>query len=175
MPRRFLRRYLPSPASVRGDRTLSRLFGAWLHNPNLWILNRGSITRAIAVGLFMAFVPVPFQMVLSAGAAILIGCNLPVAVAMVWVTNPLTMGPIFYFSYRVGVVILGDTVKAVEFEISWDWLTHQLSEIWEPFLLGCFVMGIACGTLGALAFNGVWRLHVINSWKARRQRRDNSA
>ena len=171
MPRRFLRRYLPSAASVRGDRTLSRLFGSWLSNPNLWILNRSSVTKAIAIGLFMAFVPVPFQMALAAGAAIYIGCNLPVAVAMVWITNPLTMGPIFYFAYLVGSAILGETAQPIEFAITWGWLTRQLAAVWEPLLLGCLVLGVISAVAGALVVNGIWRLHVVHSWKARRLRR----
>jgi len=175
MLKRSLKRYLPSPKAVREDRTLRRVFGTLLHNPNLWLLNRTSVTRAVAVGLLMAFVPVPFQMVLAAGGAIWFGCNLPVAVAMVWITNPVTMGPIFYFCYVVGVAILGETAQEVSFEISWEWLTHQLGSIWEPFLLGCFVVGVIASAVGSLTLNALWRLQVIRSWRARRTRRSGTS
>ena len=175
MLKRSLKRYLPSPKAVREDRTLRRVFGTLLHNPNLWLLNRISVTRAVAVGLLMAFVPVPFQMVLAAGGAIWFGCNLPVAVAMVWITNPVTMGPIFYFCYVVGVAILGETAQEVSFEISWEWLTHQLGSIWEPFLLGCFVVGVIASAVGSLTLNALWRLQVIRSWRARRTRRSGTS
>ena len=174
MLKRVLRRYLPTPQAVREDRTLSTVFGTLLHNPNLWLLNRSSVTRAVAVGLLMAFVPVPFQMVLAAGGAIWIGCNLPVAVAMVWVTNPVTMGPLFYFCYVVGSAILGETTQDISFEISWEWLSHQLGSVWEPFLLGCFVLGVVVALLGSVTLNAVWRLHVIRSWRERRGRRPGS-
>lgn len=171
MPRRFLKRLLPSPHDVREDRTLRRLFGTLLHEPNLWHLNRGSVTRAVVVGLLMAFVPVPFQMVLAAGGAIVARCNLPVAVAMVWITNPVTMGPMFYGAYMLGTVVLNEPAKNIEFTISWDWLTTQLGAIWEPFLLGCLICGVVSAALGAALVQVVWRINVVRSWQARSARR----
>jgi uncharacterized protein (DUF2062 family) len=49
------------------------------------------------VGLFCAFIPVPFQMLLAAPSAIIFSANLPVSIALVWITNPITMPPIFFF------------------------------------------------------------------------------
>ena len=123
------------------------------------------------VGLLMAFVPVPFQMVLAAAGAVTVRCNLPVAVGMVWITNPLTMGPIFYGSYVVGTAILDVPAKDIEFEISFEWLGTQLASIWEPFLLGCAVSGIVCAFLGATIVQIAWRIHVGRSWRARQARR----
>ncbi|MBT6276646.1 MAG: DUF2062 domain-containing protein [Chromatiales bacterium] len=171
MPRHFLKRFLPSPRKMRNDRTLTRVFGTLLHNSNLWHLNRSSVTMGVAVGLLMAFVPVPFQMVLAAGAAIIVGCNLPIAVAMVWITNPLTMGPIFYGSYRVGAALINEPAHDIEFAISFDWLSTQLAAIWEPFLLGCFVCGVVSASVGAAIIQIVWRIHVANSWRERKERR----
>ena len=94
MPRKFLRRFLPAAHQIRREGTL-KVFGALLHNPNLWHLNRNSVAGAVSVGLFIAFVPAPGQMVLAAAAAIAVGRNLPIAVLMVWVSNPLTMPPLF--------------------------------------------------------------------------------
>ena len=96
MPRRYLRQILPTPRRLR-DAGAVRLFGRAIHNPDLWHLNRHSVALAVAVGLFMAFmpVPVPVQMILAAAGAIMLGCNLPIAVVIVWVSNPVTMPPLF--------------------------------------------------------------------------------
>ncbi|NKC13517.1 MAG: DUF2062 domain-containing protein [Gammaproteobacteria bacterium] len=171
MPKRFLKQLLPKPHEIRGDRTLTRVFGTLLHNPNLWHLNRGSVTWAVFVGLLMAFVPIPFQMVLAAGGAIFVGCNLPVAVAMVWVTNPLTVGPIFYGAYVVGTLLIGEPAKDIVFEISLQWLSTQLTTIWQPFLLGCVACGVTAAALGAALVHIAWRINVSLSWRGRQRRR----
>lgn len=161
---------MPDRHKIREHKHL-RMFGRLLHDPNLFHLNRRSVSGAFALGLFNAFVPVPFQMVLSAAGAILFRVNLPIAVGLVWITNPVTMPPIFYFSYLVGTWILGTPVSVVEFSISVEWLRSELALIWQPFLLGCFVCGTVAASAGYVLMRGFWRLHVIKDWKARRQRR----
>ncbi|MFO8025863.1 MAG: DUF2062 domain-containing protein, partial [Thiohalophilus sp.] len=121
MPRKFIRKFMPDHDKIRNHVQLNRIFGTLLHDPNLLHLNRRSVSSAFAVGLFMAFVPVPFQMLLAAAAAIIVRCNLAIAVALVWITNPVTMGPIFFFCYKVGTWFLGAPVHAVEFAPSWEW------------------------------------------------------
>lgn len=155
---------------MRSERSL-RLFGRVLHNANLWHLNRYSVAWAVSVGLFMAFVPVPFQMVLAAAAAILIGCNLPVAVVMVWFSNPITMPPLFYAAYKLGAGILGEPPQRVSFEMSFEWLLTRLDDIWQPLLLGCLIMGVTAALIGHAAVRLIWRIHVQQSWRARRARR----
>ena len=105
MPRKLIKRYLPDHKKIREHKHL-RFLGALLHDPNILHLNRRSVSGAFSLGLFVAFIPVPFQMVLSALGAIFFRVNLPIAVGLVWVTNPLTMPPLFYFAYKVGTWIL---------------------------------------------------------------------
>ena len=99
MPKKFIRRFLPSHQSIKQNKAL-KIFGSVLHEPNLWHLNRRSAAGAFGIGLFFAFWPVPFQMWLSAGLAIPFRVNLPLSVATVWVTNPFTIPPIFYGAGR---------------------------------------------------------------------------
>ncbi|WP_159217560.1 DUF2062 domain-containing protein, partial [Klebsiella pneumoniae] len=83
-----------------------------LYNPNLWCLNRRSAAGAFAVGLFMAFVPLPSQMIMAAGLAIVLGVNLPLSIALVWITNPITMPVIFYFTYKLGAWLMGTPAQS---------------------------------------------------------------
>ena len=155
MPRKFLKKFMPDPHEIKNNKAL-RIFGSLLHDPNLWHMNRRSIAGAFMVGLFFAWWPVPFQMVLAAGGAILLRTNLPMSVALVWITNPLTMPPMFYFAYVVGTWIIDVPEMAFSVELSMEWLMNELSLIWKPFLTGCLVLGIISSAAGYFGINYIW-------------------
>jgi len=170
MPKHIIKRFMPDHEKIRGHKHL-RILGRLLDDPNLLHLNRRSVSGAFAVGLFFAWVPVPFQMLLSAIAAIIVRVNLPISVALVWITNPLTWGPMFYFAYKVGVWTLGITPHNIKFELSMKWLLESLGTHWQPFLLGCFIVGVVNAFLGYIVMRGFWRLHVLQSLKERKAKR----
>ena len=164
MPRKFFQRFLPKPQTIKENKTL-QIFGDWLHEPNLWHLNRRSVAGAFAVGLFFAWMPVPFQMALAAGAAIWIRTNLPLSIALVWITNPVTIPPMFYFAYTVGTWIVGESPTDFSFELTFDWLLNELAAIWKPFLVGCFTLASVSSLIGYFAIDGFWRYEVAHRRK----------
>ena len=170
MARKFLKRYLPEMRKLSEYPGL-RVFGRLLHDPNLWHLNRYSASGAVAVGLFIAFMPIPFQMVPAAALAIMLRINLPLAVALVWVTNPFTMPPLFYLCYKVGVWIIGSVDHELTFAWSWEWFRKGLVQVWEPFLLGCSVVGLVAALAGYFGTRALWRWHVITQWERRKKLR----
>ncbi len=168
VPRRFIKRYLPDHHKIRNHKHL-RFFGQLLHDPNLWHLNRRSVSGAFSVGLFSAFVPIPFQMVLGAAGAIIWRVNLPISAGLVWITNPITIPAVFYFTYKLGAWILGTSFhEGVTFAMSYEWIMEELTAIWQPFLLGCLVLGTVSAVLGNLTIRLVWRLHVARYLKRKR-------
>lgn len=166
MPRKFLKRFMPDHKKIKEHKHL-RFFGKLLHDPALWHLNRHSVAMAFAVGIFFAWMPVPFQMVLAAGGAILFHANLPLSVVLVWLTNPVTMAPMFYGAYLLGAWIMGSGEQEFAMELSWDWLVHGMGEIWQPFLLGCFAFGIISAVIGYLGIQCAWRAMVMHKWRKR--------
>lgn len=172
MPRKFIKKYLPDPHSIKKNRAVN-MFGALLHDANLWHLNRKSARGAFAIGLFNAFVPIPFQMWLSAVGAIVFKVNLPLSVALVWISNPLTMPPMFYGCYLVGEMILGETGYEFAFEPSWDWLMQSLSTIGPTFIFGCFVVSTVSAIIGFFGINWLWRYSVAKAWRLRQEERAN--
>jgi len=166
MPKKTIQRFLPDHNKVKQQKSL-KIFGSLLHDANLWHLNRRSARGAFSVGLFFAFIPVPFHMVLAAACAIPFRVNLPLSVALVWLTNPLTMPPIFYCSYRVGVFALGHEVQPFHFEASWEWLVESLTTIGPAFILGSLICASIAAFIGYFGIDWLWRHSVNKAWNSR--------
>ncbi len=169
MPKKLLKKFMPSRETIRNQKALA-LFGNLLNDPNLWCLNRRSASGAFGVGLSMAFIPLPSQMIMAAGLAILLKVNLPLAVALVWITNPITMPIIFYVAYQIGTFLLNSPNYPFHFELTWDFVLNQMAHIGPPFLVGCLACSLVFGALGYLGVQFFWRYSVARNWKKRRLR-----
>ncbi|MDA9555954.1 DUF2062 domain-containing protein [Vibrio sp.] len=169
MPRKFIKRFMPDHESIKRQKAL-KVFGSALHNPNLWCLNRRSAAGAFAVGLFTAFIPLPSQMIIAAGLAVLFRVNLPVSVALVWVSNPVTMPVMFYFTYKLGAWLMDVPPQNFELNMSLDFLLAKLETIGVPFLLGNTIAGIVFAIIGYFGIHLLWRYSVARSWEKRRLR-----
>ncbi|MDO9424974.1 MAG: DUF2062 domain-containing protein [Methylobacter sp.] len=174
MPKKYIQqlidKLIPDPDFIKQHKSLQFL-GDKLHQPNLWHLNRRSIAMAFAVGLFCAWIPTPMQMIIAAAGAIYFSANLPLSVGLVWITNPITMPALFYFAYRVGLLAMGQTSNADDIEFSLGTMLSGLGDIWQPFLLGCLIMGIASSAAGYFGMKYYWEHHIIKKWKERKEKR----
>ena len=167
MAKKFFKKYFPTPDSIKENKAL-KSFGTLLHDPNLWHLNRHSVAGAFAIGLFVAFMPIPFQMIPAALLAIYFRTNLVISVSLVWITNPLTITPLFLAAYLLGTKILGASVQSFQFELSMDWIFMSLGSHWKPFLLGCFIFSICGSIVGYFGVRIFWRLHLVQRIKQKR-------
>jgi uncharacterized protein (DUF2062 family) len=170
MPKKLIKRFTPDHNTVKDHRHL-RVFGELLHDPNLWHLNRRSVSGAFFLGLFWAFIPMPLQMLAAAASAIAVRVNLPISVTLVWLTNPLTIPPIFYFNYLVGSWLLGHPMTVTEFEASMEWFESVFSQIWQPLLAGGVLCGLVAGTVGYVGMRAFWRWHVLHHHRRRQASR----
>jgi uncharacterized protein (DUF2062 family) len=168
MMKRFLQRHLPDPHQLRTHKRL-RFLGELLHDPRLWHFSRRSTVRGLAAGAFYAFVPFPWQMLLAAATAAWLRFNLPVAVAMVWITNPLTIPPIFYFNYRFGAWLLGRPTLDWAFEPSLAWLLRQAGDVGWPLLVGSMATAVLAGIATFVIARLHWRWHIIARFRRRRR------
>ena len=159
MIKKRIKKFVPEAHSIRGSGPL-RWLGDFLHDSRIWQFNRKSIANACALGMFAMWIPVPLQMLFAAIIALPLRANLPIAIALVWVTNPITIPPMFFLAYLFGAWVLNRELQEVEFEISVEWLTESLGMIWEPFLLGCLMLGVIGSIIGYTLVHLVWRWHI---------------
>jgi len=147
MPRKFLHKFIPDAKSVRGNRFISKISFV-VDNPHIWHLSRRSFSRAFFIGLLIAWLPLPFQMVAVAFLSVLFSANLPVSIALVWLSNPFTIPFFYYVSYVVGSYILG--IDSSNFSI----------ENFIPLFLGGFVLGLMFGVIGYFA-SSIWWIQLV--------------
>lgn len=168
MPKKFIQRFSPKAETLKAHPHLKH-FGERLQNPNLWILNRRSAAGAAAIGLFCAWLPVPFQMLLAAVAAMLFSVNLPLSVALVWLSNPITMPPLFYLGYRLGAFILQQPLMEFKFELSYTWILNTLETIAPAMFLGCIIIGTFSALISYFGVLALWRYRAAKKWKKRQK------
>lgn len=174
MSRRFLRNYLPHPERIRSHRFLQFL-GKRLHQPNLWHLNRRSVSRGVAIGLFWAMIPMPFQMIPSALTAIRASANLGLAVMTVWLSNPFTMPPIFFAQWALGQWLTGGSIRSAEGNVVWqrqtwtslDSFASAIGQIGLSLYLGSLISAILLSLLSYVFVDRLWRWHVRRRWQGR--------
>lgn len=171
MPRKIIKKIIPHPSRILHNPVIKKL-GPKLQDPGIWHINRRSVSGAVAVGLFCAFMPIPFQMLLAAAGAILFRVNILISVPMVWISNPVTITPLFYFCYQVGAWILHTDPSNFNFELSVNWLLHELHHIWQPFLLGCLIVALASAVSGFITIRIIWRLLLWKHLLERKKRKN---
>lgn len=170
MPRRFFRKFALKRDQFHG-RWYLEPFAHLLHDPRLWGVRRRNVVPAFALGLFVAFIPVPGQFLLAALAALALRIHIPVAVLATLVSNPLTVGPMYFFAYRLGLRLMGDSPQPFQFEWSAAWFTGRFLTTWQPLLLGSVLLGTLAALVGYIVLDLLWRASLADYLAARRRRR----
>jgi len=109
----------------------------------------------------------PFQMLAAVLCAVPFRANIPLSVALVWITNPLTMPFVFYGNYLVGTLFVGSQTTK-KFQLSVEWIWDKMDHIWLPLYVGSITTGLVIGLTAYIATLVLWRLHVAKRWKLRR-------
>ncbi len=168
MPKKLLKRFMIPDEKLAEHKTL-RYVSSSILGHNVWHLNRRSASRAMFIGLFFAFTPIPLQMIPATFFCIAARANLPLSIALVWITNPVTTPPVLYASYKIGAFILNIPTLDIEFHLEWDWLMNSLYTIGKPLLLGSLILSISSASIGYVIVDILWRWATIRRWQHRRK------
>lgn len=118
-------------------------------------VNRKMITRGVLVGLFWGFIPMPMQMLAVMAVTPFMRFNVPVAIAMVWLSNPFTMPPMYYMEYLTGNFILGRE-GLPDIELSLEWFSNHMGDIFLPLYVGTAFYSIVVSTCIYFLLNWLW-------------------
>lgn len=160
-----LRRYLPTPGQISEIRYL-HIFGDGLKQAELWTFTRSSTAKGVAIGVFCAFLPMPFEMVPAIFMAIMLRGNLPFSIGGVWLSNPVTWVPLYTPCYLLGAWILNIQAVPLEQVNLLDVGLHYVA-LW----LGCLIIGTAVALSVHFSITFLWRRQIRERWAARRKLR----
>jgi len=167
MPRKLIKKYMPGIQQIKKTAGIPRVLANHMHHPSLWHFNRRSVAKAVAIGLFCTWLPIPFQTILAALLAIVLYANLPLSVILVFISNPLTMPAMFYFAYQVGCTLLGIDRHHLEFTMTVEWVSQIIKYSWKPLLTGSLVLAISSSLFSYVLVRGLWRLAIVLRWRRR--------
>lgn len=161
MPRARLRKLLPTHEKIK-DQKILKIFGKLLHKREIWSSSRRKILGGVFIGVFIAFIPMPFQMPVVALLAIIFNVNLPVTILLVWISNPLTMPFIYYFEYELGNFVLNveDPIK-----FSFETMNENINEIALSLYVGTAITSTVLAFLSVFILNLLWIKDVRNKRK----------
>lgn len=182
MPQKRLKSLLPTPEKILESRSL-KLFAPHLADPRLWQFNRHSLNKAVYIGVLSAFFPLPGQMLLALIGALIFRANVPMALGLTWITNPLTTLPIFYAGYYVGAHIMGEPMISLrvigrmiaDFSL-WvlanganPFVTYRGTVSLTAFCLGLTLLAVVTSIVCGLTFKAIWRYKTVTSWQKRQR------
>lgn len=178
-----LHRLIPTRDEARRSRAL-RWLGPLLDREWLWHLNRRTVATGAALGVFFGLIVPVAQMPFAAAGAILLRANLPAAALGTLVSNPFTVGPIYWLAHLAGSAILGpagpgqagsalaDGVNTAGVPAaSADWI-ERIADVGAPLMVGLALFAAGGALFVYLAVRLAWRLHVV--WQRRRRRADDA-
>jgi len=131
--------------------------------------NRKMVSKAVFIGLFIAFIPMPFQMVAVLAVMPFTKFNVPIALAMCWLSNPFTMPPMYYMEYMTGSFFLGSEIAPVEMSV--EWFSENIDNIFIPLYVGTAFYSIVGSSLAYYVVNHFWRESVHRDKKLHRDER----
>jgi uncharacterized protein (DUF2062 family) len=131
------------------------------------------ISKGVFIGLFIAFIPMPMQMLAVVAIIPFARFNVPIALAMCWLSNPLTMPPMYYMEYLTGSFILGMETTPVEMTL--EWFSENIGNIFIPLYVGTAFYSVIVSSTAYYIINHLWRSSVIKDNDLRKNGRKKTA
>ncbi len=174
MPKKFLRRVLPTRETIERI-PISRRFTHRLDRAGLWDVEREPVALGLAIGVLCGMIPGPLQMIAAVTLACLLRVNLPMAIIGTFLTNPITIVPIYMLAYGIGQSLSGtgqwhelpampvtdwtQILTSIQAWIAW------VGSLGTPWLVGMLILALSLAALSYCSVQLIWR--VCRSWSLR--------
>ena len=132
-------------------------------------INRKAISRGVLIGLFWGFIPMPMQMLAVLAVTPFIKFNVPIAISMVWLSNPITMPFMYYMEYQTGNFLLGNE-SLDNIELTLDWFSNNWDKILMPLYVGTLPYAIGVSSIIYFIINKLWMDSVKKETSKRKKR-----
>jgi len=171
----WLTRHVPTRETIHEYRLL-RPFAERLRHPSLWRLNRRSVPRGVAVGLFVAII-IPFMHTfIAALLAIPARANVAVAALLTLVVNPLTIPLMYLAAYRIGSwelhhdASLVNPADAERFSGELSRMLFWIHQASGSIAVGILTIAVVAAVIGYAASALGWRFWCRSRWQRRHKR-----
>ena len=129
-------------------------------------INRKMVSRAMLVGFFVAFIPMPMQMVAVLAVLPFFKFNALIGISLVWITNPVTMPIIYYVEYLTGnFILMRDDIQDVQ--ITLEWFSENIDNIFIPLYTGALFYSTVSAIFFYYLVNWLWIVSVRKEQKSK--------
>jgi len=118
-------------------------------------INRKTVSKAVAIGAFVAVIPMPMQMLLIVFLLPIFRFNALIGLLMCWFSNPLTMPFMYYIEYLTGNMLLMNE-NALEVELTMEWFEANIGNIFIPLYTGTFFYAVTLSVTFYFLINYLW-------------------
>ena len=132
--------------------------------------SRRSVARGAAVGIFVAVIPMPMQMVVVMLLLPIFRFNIIVGLSMVWLSNPVTMPAMYYIEYLTGNLLLG-LGGVGEIHLTLKWFEDNFASIFIPLYTGTIFYALVLSSTSYYLITHLWRRSVHQEKKEKKHKR----
>lgn len=168
-------RFLKHPRKLK-TRPWMKWFARHFLDKRVWKPTQHTMAGGMAIGTFITLQLLPIQMPTATILCALFRVNIPIALLLCWVSNPVTVPFLAALEYQIGKWSLSfyTSVPATPFP---DHLPESFVEVWvvlkehgPVMLIGGLVLGVISGVVSYIASWGVWEVfHRMEIAKKRRE------
>jgi uncharacterized protein (DUF2062 family) len=169
---RWLKGHVPTRETIDQYRLL-RPFAQHLRHPSLWRLNRRSVPRGVALGLFVGVIIPVLHTFIAAILAIPARANVGVAALLTLVVNPLTIPFMYVAAYRIGSwelhhdATLVNPADAERFSSELSRFLFWIHQASGPIAVGVLTIAAGAALIGYFVSSFAWRLWSGSRWRGR--------